>query len=68
MADGCYLVASQQLGETVVEFAQKVLRNAAAYRHVANPLVGWWYKTEKAARAAQTVEALEAVDLTPPGG
>lgn len=44
------------MGETVLQLAEKVMRNVAAYRQIAGPLVGWWYGVKAKLTAATTAE------------
>ena len=62
------LIASRGMGETVLQLAEKVMRNVAAYRQMAGPLVGWWYGVKAKLTAATTVEEVMAVEVYPPIG
>lgn len=48
------------MGETVLQLAEKVMRNVAAYRQMAGPLVGWWYGVKAKLTAATTAEEVMA--------
>ena len=54
------LIASKGMGETVLQLAEKVMRNVAAYRQMAGPLVGWWYGVKAKLTAATTAEEVMA--------
>lgn len=48
------------MGETVLQLAEKVMRNVAAYRQMAGPPVGWWYGVKAKLTAATTAEEVMA--------
>ena len=62
------LIASRGMGETVLQLAEKVMRNVAAYHQMAGPLVGWWYGVKAKLTAATTAEEVMAVVVYPPIG
>lgn len=52
----------------MLQLAEKVMRNVAAYRQIAGPLVGWWYGVKAKLTAATTAEEVMAVEVYPPIG
>ena len=62
------LIASRGMGETVLQLAEKIVRNVAAYLQMASPLVGWWYGVKARLAAATTAEEVMAVVVYPPIG
>lgn len=60
------MVAARGYGESVFDLADRVLAAAAQYTAAAGPLVAWGQRTERALNAAQTLDELNAISLTPP--
>ena len=58
------VIRRQVEGETVFDLARLVLNAAARYTTLAADLVGQWQHIDRKLRAATTLEALQAVNIT----
>lgn len=59
------LASARGLGESVSALADKVLAAAARHQAAIGPLLGHWQEIERALQAAQSLDALRAVEITP---